>query len=661
MRRRLLAWPILCFLMMVEACTGDQHAMPTEVTPNLDAAASAAPAACPTPAAVDKMIIALAPPGKKIIAAIDFDLIVLAYKLGQVKPAQQAMLQLWAKVLKAYFANQLTGGMGSGAQNAVIALGQAFYCNVGLDGSGLTVAALGGGSAIAVLFPSTTPQMVVTGDGNGGVLVPSTALVNPVTITITPIPGTFPEFTGPLHTPLDQFGPFFQYTVSPAGAFADFVTVAVCTQDPQVPLSRVHLAHDVTTGANTAAQILPLVTSFLNTCTANAMMRSARSPFELAQAQDYRGALSAVGSMIGNMFVTDAFAGGGSGIGGKTKTFSPFGLVDTLVQIVANPPTNQNAPTGSPLASPPSVTVQTFGEHTPLPGVGVEFSITTGAGVLVPASGTSIATGANGIASTTSWSVGVGQNIVTAVGTYPTPGVSISRDPTNAALDTVADSAFGGDVIPYLSPNYRYLLASPLIPTMPADTAGFFNPGFNDAAFTTGGAAFGSGSVPGQACPLDNTVVTKWNNIVGGGSDTTGMLLRKTFPWPAAGTGSTTLLIGVAIDNDVQVYVNGTDVTSSVQGGSLSPDGFVHHEGCAADDSFIFSFSDALLVAGNNLLAVRARDRGVVAYVDARVSVQTQVIEDRITKPIRAGQPKSGALTKPLVPSMTAPRLRLTP
>ena len=56
--------------------------------------------------------------------------------------------------------------MSSATQTKVIALGKAFYCNVGLDGSGLTVAALGGGSAIAVVFPSTTTQSVVTGDGN---------------------------------------------------------------------------------------------------------------------------------------------------------------------------------------------------------------------------------------------------------------------------------------------------------------------------------------------------------------------------------------------------------------------------------------------------------------------------------------------------------------
>ena len=655
MRRRLLAWPILCFLMVVEACTGDQRALPTEVTPNpTDIAASAAPTTCPSPAAVDKQIIALVPVGKRIIAAVDFDLIVIAYKLGQVKPARTAMFQLWAKVVKAYFAGQLTGGMSSNTQAATLALGKAFYCNLGLDGSTLSLGSGGNdpNNVVAVVFPATTTQTVTTGNGNSGLQIPPTALNAPVTVTISLIPGTFPEFTGPLQTKLDQFGPFFQYTVSPEGSVVDFITVGVCTSDPQLPVSRVHVAHNVGTGL----EILPLVPTpnFLAGCPISTGMAPQRpSAFELAQAHDYRGALSAVGSMVGDLFVMDAYAGGGSiGIGGKTKSFSPFGLVDTVIAVVANPPTSQQARTGSPVASPPSVTAQTLGLKTPLPGVGVTFSIVQGAGTLTGASTT---TNASGVATVGSWTVGVGTNIVNAVGKYPTPpsGVNVTVG------DTAADTAFGGDVIPYLDTGYRYLLASPLIPTQPGDTAGFFKNAFSDVLFSTGNAAFGSGSVQNQSCPLDNTVVTHWANILGGGSDTTGMLLRKTFLWPATGTGQTVLQLGVAIDNDIQVYVNGTDVTSTVQNGTVGADGFVQHEGCAAQDSFLFSVSDALLLPGNNLLAVRARDRGVVAYVDARLSVPNNVLQNRITTPIRAGSQKNDGSSKLSLPLAPAPSVRL--
>jgi len=49
----------------------------------------------------------------------------------------------------------------------------------------------------------------------------------------------------------------------------------------------------------------------------------------------------------------------------------------------------------------------------------------------------------------------------------------------------------------------------------------------------------------------------------------------------------------------------------------------VVHEGCATLDSFTFSVPTSDLVrGGTNLVAVRARDRGTIGYVDVRVSAQ---------------------------------------
>ena len=76
---------------------------------------------------------------------------------------------------------------------------------------------------------------------------------------------------------------------------------------------------------------------------------------------------------------------------------------------------------------------------------------------------------------------------------------------------------------------------------------------------------------------------------------------------------SRNLQIGIAVDNDVEVFVNGT---------ALTPVGeFATHEGCAAQDSFVFPVpASALVVGGENLLAIRARDRGGNSYIDARLS-----------------------------------------
>jgi len=51
--------------------------------------------------------------------------------------------------------------------------------------------------------------------------------------------------------------------------------------------------------------------------------------------------------------------------------------------------------------------------------------------------------------------------------------------------------------------------------------------------------------------------------------------------------------------------------------------GFVTHENCATKGSLSFSVPANLLQAGDNLLAIRARDRGSINYVDVKVTAPT--------------------------------------
>ena len=56
--------------------------------------------------------------------------------------------------------------------------------------------------------------------------------------------------------------------------------------------------------------------------------------------------------------------------------------------------------------------------------------------------------------------------------------------------------------------------------------------------------------------------------------------------------------------------MNGQDISGGLQ----------VHEDCAVRDSFVFSVPESLLVfGGENLLAVRARDRGGISYVDVEI------------------------------------------
>ena len=151
-----------------------------------------------------------------------------------------------------------------------------------------------------------------------------------------------------------------------------------------------------------------------------------------------------------------------------------------------------------------------------------------------------------------------------------------------------------GLAIPYLDTGYRYKVVSPANSGLGAG----FESGAEPAGFADGAAGFGTVS---GACPLNATAVnTTW-------PANTDILLRKALTLPA---GASNLKVSVAIDNDVQVFINGTDISGGVQ----------VHENCATQDSFVFTAPDGILNTGGNLLAVRGIDRGVIAYLDVRVT-----------------------------------------
>jgi len=144
-----------------------------------------------------------------------------------------------------------------------------------------------------------------------------------------------------------------------------------------------------------------------------------------------------------------------------------------------------------------------------------------------------------------------------------------------------------------------------------------------------GNAPFGSGS-EGFGCPLSqltylnaawpsfNPVPASTGNL--NADSSTIFLLRRTFFVPS--TWNQDLQVGIAVDNDVEVFVNGTAVTPTSGGSPL----FVIHEGCAAQDApgFVFDVPQAVLLLGQqNLIAIRARDRGGESYIDARLSPTT--------------------------------------
>jgi len=144
-------------------------------------------------------------------------------------------------------------------------------------------------------------------------------------------------------------------------------------------------------------------------------------------------------------------------------------------------------------------------------------------------------------------------------------------------------------VVPYEASGYKYKIVGH------NEMTGFEQPGFNDAGFSTGEGGFGKncGNLPSR---------TEWPIY-------TDILVRRKFSVPP---DARNLKVWVAIDNDIQVFINGRDITG----------GIVAHEGCTLLDRDVYDIPEDALIPGENLIAVRARDRGAVSYLDIKITAQ---------------------------------------
>jgi len=537
------------------------------------------------------------PPFRGIVR-IAVALIRLEYTHGRAQQARNDMFHLWSDVLAAFYRGNLKGGLSADTQDNVLQFGQLMYCLVGLDGSGLSLGdALNTGDTTVVVYPSQQTQQVVHGDGDGGIQIPGGGLNEPATVTITLITDAFNPYQGPLQTKLDQYGPFFEFHVVPEDALGQAALVSQCLTGPSGgdPPPSVHLAHNVGTGI----EILGLAAPFLD-CNSDAMAGpSARDYFAH---HDVKGAIRRLGEEAVAL-ITPANAYAGSvGVGGKTTSFSPFGGVDTAVVVEATSPQLQNAPMGSDVPSPPTVRVRTTGAQTPLDGADVTFTVTWGGGTLGAGHTSSVGgvTDNTGTFGVTSWMIGVtGYDTVKATAEFPPPPLGGS---VGIAGNPVVFAAVGGDILPYQATGYRYLAGA-------ADhDQGFEVPSFNDGAWAVGQGGFADHTPQNPYCPIDAEANSPWASQ----PPPTDMLLRHGFTLPSGYSGD--LKVGVAIDNDIEIWVDGNNVTGT---------GFVTHEGCATRDSFIFTIPNSALSTStmNHVIAVRARDRGVAAYVDIRLYV----------------------------------------
>lgn len=168
-------------------------------------------------------------------------------------------------------------------------------------------------------------------------------------------------------------------------------------------------------------------------------------------------------------------------------------------------------------------------------------------------------------------------------------------------------------VLDYGASGYRYKVVSQ------GALPGFEAPGYDDVA-----AGFGTGTAAFAADACSGPYATSWTG-------NTDILLRKAVNLPAGGQD---VQVSVAIDNDIQLFWNGTDISG----------GLIRSEGCATYDEYTFVVPGSLLLSGDNLLAARGRERGSSQRIDLKVTAAA------FTRPTCAEQDISARLD-PLEPA----------
>jgi hypothetical protein len=588
---RSLLLSVLVGLVLISGCASDQPTAPATPFQGPEGSANSV-AGCPSPTQIRAQITALFPRPVKLAAGQAFYLVMqVALAKKDTSAARLVMFTFLKYTLFEYNRGGLIGGTSDATKANLTTLTASLYCVVGLPAPVIPPSALGPDGAIGIVDAGSPNTVIVNGTQVAGVQV--TAGAAPVTtlITVTRLPNS----PGPLRTPLDQYPAFYEYTASPPVTFTQNVTVGICQVADFLPpdFSRLKVGHNV--GAS-GFELLPRVSAtFLNPVNCNSLVASLDRRNGVVNY--VLGSFSRAMSAVLLPEVAQASALGTCCLGGSTKTFSPFGAVDTLIKAAPASSTSILGLASSPVSSSalPKVRVSTPAGKS-LAGVTVTFSVSGGSPGSI--SGGTQVTDTSGVATLGGWTLGAfGPDSVVAVVT-PLPGTSVSGSPILFLANTVPSTP-----IPYQSPNYRFRFS---------EASGFQAPGFDDSDWSLGNAAFGSGIGSPNGCSLDGTVATHWG--VGSGDAPSFIQVRKKFLVPTGWTGSAT--VGVAIDNDVRVFVNGTEITGT------PPGQYQMHEGCASLDDFSFTAPNGILVpGGDNVIAVQGKDRGGTSFLDVRVTL----------------------------------------
>lgn len=543
---------------------------------------------------------------------------------GNTSGAQAQAINLIGYIYTQYYAKQLSGPAPTPANVASVV--SQILCYAGLPAPPSTGVV---DAAQQVLTPTSPTTDIITDTKWSGVEVPAGAIptglpTGGVLVSITRLP----DLPSPLLTSLDRYPAYYQYTTTPElpNGFALPVTIAICqysatnlpgnpsTPYPGVLTGPLQLAHNTGTGFGQVEILPPATVPFTLNCGGLTQLSRAGSPGGAGFAQYALAGLRAFSRVAAEALLPEkAFAvvGCSTCSGAGTGKFSPFGAVDPTSNpgsLTINSPAGGIVTGTSPTTVKVKVTSQGLGSSGDYAIPNVPITFTQGANPVCNA----VLTGPDGIAPCT-W--------------RPTPGATLvataPMSPASGPQACLGQASLTGCVVPAVqfSPQSVTFITPDLLPPSfgsswtyyQVPNAGSEPSGWQTLAlpasspWQTGPAAFGYQTY----CAL--AVGTPWTT-------STLMLLRKDVYVPSGVTSAT---ISVLIDNDVQVWVNGFDVSG----------GLNTHEGCANTSPpgpFTFNASSAaptltvpLQAGAVNKIAVLGVDRGDQTYLDVQMTLHT--------------------------------------
>lgn len=388
---------------------------------------------------------------------------------GRMAAAVTEMFGLLDWTLQQYKGELLEGGRSDPTQTQLSELIGKLYCYVALPEPKVNPATLGPDAAVAVVYPNSPDTLIKTETDWAEVFIPAGAIPGnqPVLITIQRIPESqyitpTNPFGGPLFTSLNQYPLFYDYGVSPAVTFNVPVTVGICLQGTidlnSPPGSRLRVAHNISA---TDIEILPWAAPPALNCDNIVTASAGTGGPVLAQGGGWQQSLSRGFARAFDWLLPPPLEAATVGtivrgtccLGGLTRTFTPFGGVDTLGFVTPVSDTSQTTPAGTPVADPPRVrvTTDTALGALPIPGVTVTFTVTAGGGTLNGGQTTVVTTtDPNGEAWVSSWVVNAGTNQVVATPSY-VPGSGFT--PASITFTAIGTSCQTQSQIPALECN----------------------------------------------------------------------------------------------------------------------------------------------------------------------------------------------------------------